>query len=480
MQLNFFESRRWFPRTAYFLVAGALLLSACQEVLRRQTATEPPVVGWSSEALDSLSEPLFTQLVRNPQYVNAYGFTANDLVTYDDSIYAQRICAIESGVPLFYNQDVRNYIDLYAQRKKELTERMIGKSAWYYPMIEPVLTAEQMPNVLKHLTMVESAMHLKAASAKSAVGLWQIRPATGRSLGLVVSPQVDQRRDPVASSRAAVAYLKKLYQRYDDWYLAVAAYNYGIGNINKAIARATAAESKVPTSFFELRPYLPAETRAYVPAFVAVVYLYHYQQEHNLRPAYFDLPFREVDTTYVSAPFSLQQASETFRVGVDELNFLNPALVRGVVPAQSKNYPLAIPTTDVATMDIATTDVATTEVATTEVATTEVAATDVVARPSDPKRFGSPSAMMDSARVRQLAQVLRRPVRVVPNPERMVPVVHYIEKGNTLAGIAEQYGCTVSDLVHWNGLYDVTIWSGDELLVYVPRVMPEEKTVVRR
>lgn len=269
-----------------------------------------------TEALDSLSDPLFSQLVRDSLYVNAYGFAANDLVTYDDSVYARRIGAIASAVPLYYDEDVRNYINLYAQRKKDLTERMIGKSAWYYPMIEPVLTAEQLPDVLKHLTMVESAMYLKAASHKSAVGLWQIRPATGRALGLEVSPQVDQRRDPVALSRAATVYLKELYERYGDWYLAVAAYNYGIGNVNKAIARATADERKALGFFFELRPYLPAETRSYVPAFVAVVYLYHYQQEHNLRPAYFDLPFREVDTAYVSAPFSLKQASETYRTGV--------------------------------------------------------------------------------------------------------------------------------------------------------------------
>ena len=414
--------------------------------MRRQTNPDAAVMGWSSKALDSLSDPLFTQLVRDERYVNAYGFTANDLVTYDDSVYAQRICAIASGVPLFYDRDVRNYINLYAQRKKDLTERMIGKSAWYYPMIEPVLAAEQMPDVLKHLTMVESAMHLKAASAKSAAGLWQIRPATGVSLGLEVSSHVDQRYDPAASSRAAVAYLKKLYQRYDDWYLAVAAYNYGIGNVNKAIARATAASKKTPLTFFDLRDYLPAETRSYVPAFVAVVYLYHYQHEHNLRPAYFNLPFQEVDTTYVSAPFSLAEVSETYQVGIDELNFLNPSLLRGFVSLPSKAYPLAIPSKH-----------------------------KTVSR-------GLPGAKVsgNASLVRQTARVVRRPLRVVPNPERMVPVVHFIEKGNSLASIAQQYECTVSDLVQWNSLYDSTIWAGDELIVYVPRVAQDLPTLVRR
>jgi membrane-bound lytic murein transglycosylase D len=421
--------------------------AGCQDALRRQRAVDVPPVGWPTEVLDSLSNPLFTQLVRDAQYTNDYGFTANDLVTYHDSVYAQRICRIASGVPLYYNKEVRNYIDLYAQRKKDLTERMLGKSAWYYPLIEPVLAAQQVPDVLKHLTMVESAMHLKAASPKSAVGLWQIRPATGRSLGLEISQQIDQRRDPVLSSRAAAAYLSELYERYGDWYLAIAAYNYGIGNIKKAMNRAAAATGEVPTTFLALCPYLPAETRSYVPAFVAVVYLYHYQHEHNLRPAYFGLPFQRVDTAYVLPPLSLAQAGDTYRAGVDELYFLNPALVQGVIPVQSLAYPLAVPIKDRAKP------------------------------PVSPLPVAKPA---DSALVRQLARVVHRPTRVVPNPERMTPVVHAIQKGNSLAEIAEQYDCTVGDLMRWNSLYDATIWAGDELTVYVPRLTPEAGTVVRR
>lgn len=448
MQLNFFFTRRcWLRQATYFLGGSALFLTCCQDALRRQRVADVPAVGWPTEVLDSLSDSLFTQLERDAQYTNDYGFTANDLVTYHDSVYAQRICSIASGVPLYYDKDVRNYIDLYAQRKKDLTERMLGKSAWYYPLIEPVLAAQQVPDVLKHLTMVESAMHLKAASPKSAVGLWQIRPATGRSLGLEISPQIDQRRDPVLSSRAAAAYLGELYERYGDWYLAIAAYNYGIGNVKKATDRATAAGDEVPTSFSALRAYLPTETRSYVPAFVAVVYLYHYQQEHNLRPAYFKLPFQRVDTAYVSAPLSLAQASDTYQAGVDELYFLNPALVRGVVPSQPLAYPLAVPLKSKTASPVL---------------------------PLPPVRFS------DSVRVRQLARVVHRPTRVIPNPERMMPVVHAIQKGSSLAEIAQQYECTVSDLMQWNRLYDATIWAGDELTVYVPRLTPDAGTVVRR
>ena len=138
-----------------------------------------------------------------------------------------------------------------------------------------MLAREQMPDILKHLTMIESAMQIKAASSKSAVGLWQIRPSTGVELGLEVSPRVDQRRDPLYATQAAIRYLKQLYGRYNDWYLAIAAYNYGIGNMGKAMARATAAGEEAPQDFWELRKYLPHETRSYIPAFVAVGVLVH-------------------------------------------------------------------------------------------------------------------------------------------------------------------------------------------------------------
>ena len=398
--------------------------------------------------LDSLADPLFSHLVRDSLYENSYGFAVNELVTYADTVYAQRICAISAGLPLVYNEDVQDYINLYAMRKKDLTERMIGKSAWYYPAVEKMLAEAQMPDELKHLMMVESAMHTKAASHKSAVGLWQIRPATGRSLGLEISPWIDERRDPSLASRAALAYLKKLYERYGDWYLAIAAYNYGIGNISKAMARAEAAGQEVPRDFWALRKYLPKETRSYIPAFIAVVYLYNYQQEHNLRPAYFHLPFRAVDTLRVAAPTTFKEISQRTGVSPDLLNFLNPSFVRGRLPGRAQEYALALPAT----------------------ATRQFVA----------HRPPAPSARFDSASTRECAQIIRRPMRVVPNPETMVPLAHYIEKGHTLGSIAQQYQCTVEDLIAWNSLYEPIIRYGDELTVYVPRQEHEKATLVRR
>ena len=398
--------------------------------------------------LDSLADPLFSYLVRDSLLKNPYGFAANEIVTYADTVYAERICDIPSGIPLIYDKNVQDYINLYAMRKKDLTERMIGKSAWYYPTIEKMLAEEQMPDVLKHLTMIESAMHIKAASHKSAMGLWQIRPATGVSLGLEVSPWVDQRRDPVFATRAAVRYLKELYGRYGDWYLAIAAYNYGIGNMNKAFARAAAEEAAVPQDFWGLRKYLPLETQSYIPAFVAVVYLYNFQQEHNLRPAGFNLPFSRVDSLGVRSPSSLEEVSQMTGVGVDVLHFLNPSFSQGVLPEREKDYRLALPA---------------------DYDTGWVAHHPLM-----------PGPRIDSTCIRQTAQIIRRPIRVVPNLEEMVPLAHYIDKGNTLASIAQQYGCTVDDLVNWNSLYEPTIRYGDELTVYVPRPGYEEATLVQR
>ena len=432
----------------YFFICLTIFSTACQETLHNQPSAKQEEEGLPIHFLDSISDPLFSHLVRDSLFENPYGFASNEIIAYADTVYASRICEIPSAIPLAYDEHVQDYINLYAMRKKDLTERMIGKSAWYYPAIEKILAEEQMPDVLKHLTMVESAMHIKAASHKSAVGLWQIRPATGRSLGLQVSPLVDQRRDPVISSRAAILYLKELYQRYGDWYMAIAAYNYGIGNIDKAIARAQAAEAKTPQNFWELRKYLPLETRSYVPAFIAVVYLYHFQSEHNIRPAYFQLPFRTVDTVRVCPPSSLAAVSKTAEVGLDVLNFLNPSFLRGMLPAREDDYTLLVPT-------------------------------DLISS----EAFRHPEVFfprIDSLSIRQMAQIIRRPIRVVPNPELMVPVAHYIDKGNTLAGIAQQYGCTVDDLVNWNSLYESTIRYGDELTVYVPRQGYEAGTLVRR
>ena len=433
----------------YFFICLTVLAASCQEVLHKKlSAAEEEAGTLRADYLDSLADPLFSRLVRDSLLVNSYGFAPNEIVTYADTVYSERICEIPSAIPLVYDDDVQNYINLYAMRKKDLTERMIGKSGWYYPTIEKMLAEEQMPDVLKHLTMIESAMQINAASHKSAVGLWQIRPATGSSLGLEVSPWIDQRRDPLYATRAAIVYLKELYDRYNDWYLAIAAYNYGIGNMNKALARAAQEETEMPQDFWGLRKYLPLETRSYIPAFVAVVYLYNFQQEHNIRPACFNLPFGSVDTLHVKSPSSLEEVSETTGVGLDVLHFLNPSFSQGVLPKRKEDYRLALPV-DYDTRLIA-------------------------------HRPPMPQAHVDSVCVRQTAQIIRRPIRVVPNPETMVPLAHYIDQGNTLASIADQYGCTVDDLVNWNSLYESTIRYGDELTVYVPRQGYEGATLVQR
>ena len=432
----------------YFFICLTMLTTACQEALQSQLSVDQAQEGLPIDYLDSLADPLFSNLVRDSLFENPYGFAVNEIVTYADTVYAERICEIPSAIPLTYNEDVQDYINLYAMRKKDLTERMIGKSTWYYPAIEKMLAEEQMPDVLKHLTMVESAMHTKAASHKAAVGLWQIRPATGISLGLEVTPWVDQRRDPWASSRAAIVYLKELYHRYGDWYLAIAAYNYGIGNIDKALVRAAAAEAEVPYDFWELRKYLPTETSSYVPAFIAVVYLYNFQQEHNLRPAYFNLPFYAVDTVHIQPPSSFEEVSQTAGVSLDVLHFLNPAFLQGMLPEREEKYALLLPNNS--------------------------------SIPSMTQPLPVAEPRVDSMHIRQTAQIIRRPIRVVPNPEEMVPLAHYIDKGHTLAGIAQQYGCTVDDLVNWNSLYESTIRYGEELTVYVPRQAYEGGTLVRR
>ena len=430
-------------KVVYFLVGICLLGEGCAPPAPPE-APAPDAPASLVTYLDSLSAPLFSSLVRDTAFQNIYRFAPNEIVTYADTVYERRIGEIPSQIPLVYNELVQDYIDLYAMRKKDLTERMIGKSAWYYPMVEQVLREEQVPDILKHLTMVESAMYLKASSPKAATGLWQIRPATGRELGLEITPWIDQRRDPYASTRAAAVYLKELYQRYGDWFMAIAAYNYGIGNMSKAMAAAPNAKD-----FWELSPFLPSETRSYVPAFIAVVYLYHHQQEHNIRPAYFNLPFRKVDTLQVSPPSSLQQLSFASGTSLGVLNFLNPSFLQGTLPEGKAAYPVVMP--------------------------------QYLTRPRRYAPPCPPPAVSNTGAIRQIAQVIRKPYRVVPHPKKMSPLTHRIQPGNSLASIAQEYNCTVEDIIQWNGLYETTIRSGDALIVYVPRGSDEKyPTLVSR
>ena len=197
-----------------------------------------------------------------------------------EETYIRRLAQIPSVIELPYNQVVRKHIERYVYRSRTLVEQMLGMSLYYMPIFEQALEKEGLPLELKYLPIVESALDPNATSRVGAAGLWQFMIGTGKGLGLEVNSLVDERRDPYRSSEMAAKYLKNLYQIYNDWSLAIAAYNCGPGNVNKAIHR-----NGGTGDFWDIYEYLPRETRGYVPAFIAANYAMTYYKQHNISPS---------------------------------------------------------------------------------------------------------------------------------------------------------------------------------------------------
>ncbi|GEM_PF-1190830 len=388
------------------------------------------VPDFTAEELDSAVNRLF--MFPSLASSSPYGFAKNDLVDYPDSVYRKRFRQISTDIPLVFNNQVRTFIEVYAIRKHDLTQRMLGKSVLYYPYIEQILTEHDIPDELKHLVMVESALETGAASSKAAVGLWQIRPATGRSLGLTINRTVDQRLDPYASTRAAIRYLKKLRGMYGNWPMAIAAYNCGPGNMHKAIVRAGGSKN-----FWRVQRFLPRETRSYVPAFMALVYLNEFQPEHNLRPEYPELSFRAVDTVQIYQEISLEEIAEYTAVNLEELQFLNPALVRNKVPFWKGGYSLALPLNKIAQFE------------------------------RERSYLFAPHNYANQ--IAKTARITKQRRAVVPQGSNYTKLIYRVRRGNTMVNIARRYGCSVNDIRDWNAKSDHIIRVGEELTLYIAK-----------
>lgn len=263
--------------------------------------------------------------------------------SFSDEVYADRIAAISSEIPLTYNSSVRAFIHVYTQKKRNLSERVLGLSEVYFPLFEDVFMRHGIPIELKYLAITESALQTHAHSRAAAVGLWQFMKATGKQFGLRANNYVDERRDPEKATEAAALFLKQLYRRYGDWLLAIAAYNCGPGNVNKAIRRAGGVYD-----FWRIRKYLPRETRSYVPSYIAAVYMMNYYYDHYLNPITPDYPhtWNNVDTLLVRYPFKLKAIAEYIQIDEEELAFINPELKQRQVPNNGRPYILRIPYTD--------------------------------------------------------------------------------------------------------------------------------------
>ncbi len=244
---------------------------------------------------------------------------------YADEVYAERLSRMPTAIDMPYNTIVRQFIDRYCTRLRRSVSVMLGTSNFYMPIFEEALEAYNVPLELKYLPVIESALNPKAVSRVGATGLWQFMLATGKQYGLRVNSLVDDRRDPIRASYAAARLLRDLFRIFGDWTLAIAAYNCGPANVNKAIRR-----SGGQRDFWKIYPYLPAETRGYVPAFIAANYVMTYYCEHNICPMLTNLPER-TDTVIVDRNISLSTISKFCDINIDLLRELNPQYRRDLV-----------------------------------------------------------------------------------------------------------------------------------------------------
>ena len=262
---------------------------------------------------------------------------ADSAQTPSDAEYIARLKRIPAVMEMPYNEVVRKYIDQYSVRLRRSVSMMLGAQNFYIPMFEEALESESCPLELKYLPIIESALDPTATSRVGAAGLWQFMVTTGKQYGLEVNSLVDERRDPIKSSYAAAKYFKHLYAQFGDWTLVIAAYNCGPNNVNKAIQRADGSRD-----YWQIYPFLPRETRGYVPAFIAANYIMQFYCEHGITPMESTLP-AESDTLTISQDLHLQQVAEMCDVDIDALRTLNPQYRTDVVPGYWKPCTLRLP-----------------------------------------------------------------------------------------------------------------------------------------
>ncbi|MDP4278566.1 MAG: transglycosylase SLT domain-containing protein [Bacteroidota bacterium] len=250
--------------------------------------------------------------------------------SFSDSVLMARLGSIPTVIPMTFNPVIRRCIDLYSNEKREQVQVMLGLGDYYFPYFEQALEKYQLPLELKYLSVVESALNPNAVSRVGAAGLWQFMYGTGIIYGLEINTLVDERRDPIKSSDAAARYLKDLYGIFGDWQLAIAAYNCGPGNVNKAIRRAG------KRNYWDIYYYLPRETRAYVPLFIAANYIMHFYKEHELCPIKTSLA-TVTDTMWIYNKIHFDQIASVIGIPKETLKSMNPQYRCEIIPGSSDN-----------------------------------------------------------------------------------------------------------------------------------------------
>jgi membrane-bound lytic murein transglycosylase D len=364
----------------------------------------------------------------NVEELNINGYAKDSVPIFDSITYAQRFEKLNANSPftIVYNGYISGYVNLYAKRRKRVTAKMLGLAPVYFPIFEQALDKYNLPLELKYLPIIESALNPKAKSRVGATGLWQFMYPTGKMFGLEVTSYYDERSDVYKSTDAACQYLKYLYEMYHDWNLALAAYNCGPGNVNKAIRR-----SEGKKSYWEIRNFLPRETRGYVPAFLAVNYIMNYASEHNIYPKKLDVSCFKVDTVGVSDHLSFTQISEYLDIPIEYLEYLNPTYKQNLIPNSGNAKTLCLPVEKVG---------------------------DFLTNEKKIYALKTEQDRKDSIAVAQN--------KTIAPTKRGDAVVYRVKSGDVLGKIAQRFHCRVSQIKDWNNLYSDRLKIGQKLYIY--------------
>lgn len=334
-------------------------------------------------------------------------------------LYAKRIEKLDkqSPIKLEYNKHVKAYIDVYIEKRRTHLSTIIAKSELYFPLFEEYLAKYNLPLELKYLAIVESALDPRAKSSSGAMGLWQFLYNAGRMFDLKVSSYEDERCDPRKSTDAACRYLAYLYQNLNDWQLALAAYNGGIGEIQKAILR-----SGGKTNYWELRPFLPDQVKGYVPAFIAVNYVMNHYQSHNITPSPNTIKHEETDTVMIHKSLSFSQIASSSGISMDLLTLLNPSYTKEFVPVDEKPVSIVLPRKNI----------------------------------------------IEFIKAEQAMTETQKPANNVgawraPTPQT---IRHTARRGEYFHTIAMQYQTTVDQIMKWNNLKSKNLMVGQTLVIY--------------
>ncbi|PKQ65949.1 lytic transglycosylase [Labilibaculum filiforme] len=354
--------------------------------------------------------------------------------TIPDSVYIQRLENIPSLIDLSYNKIVRNYIELYSQRRRSQVEMMLGLSEYYFPIFEEILDKEGLPQELKYLPIIESALNPTALSRAGASGLWQFMYGTGRMYKLDINTFIDERRDPVKASYAAVKYLKDMYKVYGNWHLVIAAYNCGPGNVNKAIRR-----SGGKRNYWDIYFHLPKETRGYVPAFIAALYTFNYHEAHQLFPQPSSLPVA-CDTLLINEQLHFDQVANVINISKEQLRELNPQYRADIIPASKDGYALKVPF---------------------QYSAKFIDNQDSIFAYKKEFYFSIKDKVVNpSDRYQKFAHV---------TPKDKAKVYYKVKSGDAIGLIASWFHVRTSDVRYWNNVRRNLIKVGQKLVIYVPK-----------